>query len=94
MAYEKADRRVKYTKMIIKNSLLELMKERPISKVTVTDICKKADINRNTFYSHYANQFELLSNIEGELYEEIRQVAERTLNLETYENYHMKFVSI
>ncbi|MFW2488670.1 TetR/AcrR family transcriptional regulator [Clostridium chromiireducens] len=85
MAYEKADRRVKYTKMIIKNSLLELMKERPISKVTVTDICKKADINRNTFYSHYANQFELLSNIEGELYEEIRQVAERTLNLENYE---------
>lgn len=82
MAYEKADHRVKYTKMVIKNSLLELMREHPISKVTVTDICKKADINRNTFYSHYANQFELLSNIEDELYEEIRQVVGHTMNLE------------
>ena len=82
MAYEKADQRVRYTKMVIKNSLLELMREHPISKVTVTDICKKADINRNTFYSHYANQFELLSNIEDELYEEIRQVVGHTMNLE------------
>lgn len=85
MAYEKADHRVRYTKMVIKNSLLELMRERSISKVTVTDICKKANINRNTFYSHYANQFELLSNIEDELYEEIRQVVEHTMNLEASE---------
>lgn len=83
MAYEKTDQRVRYTKMVIKNSLLELMKEHPVSKVTVTDICKKANINRNTFYTHYANQFELLSKIEDELYEEIRQVVGRTLNLET-----------
>ena len=82
MAYEKADQRVRYTKMVIKNSLLELMRDRSISKVTVTDICKKANINRNTFYSHYANQFELLSNIEDELYEEIRQVVGDTINLE------------
>lgn len=82
MAYEKADHRVRYTKMVIKNSLLELMKERSISKITVTDICKKANINRNTLYSHYINQFELLSNIEDELYEEIRQVVGHTMDLE------------
>ena len=82
MAYEKVDHRVRYTKMVIKESLLELMKECSISKVTVTDICKKANINRNTFYSHYANQFELLSNIENELYEEFRQVVGHAMNLE------------
>ena len=82
MAYEKADHRVRYTKLVIKNSLLELMKERSISKITVTDICKKANINRNTFYSHYINQFELLSNIEDELYEEIRQVVGHTMDLD------------
>ena len=82
MAYEKVDHRVRYTKMVIKDSLLELMKECSISKVTVTDICKKANINRNTFYSHYANQFELLSHIEDELYEEFRQVVGHTMNLE------------
>jgi AcrR family transcriptional regulator len=82
MAYEKADQRVRYTKMVIKNSLLELMRERSISKITVTDLCRKANINRNTFYSHYANQYELLSNIEDELYEDIRQVVGNTMNLE------------
>lgn len=82
MAYEKADHRVRYTKMVIKDSLLELMKERSISKITVTDICKKANINRNTFYSHYINQFELLSKIEDELYEEIRQVVGHAMDLE------------
>lgn len=86
MAYEKADLRVRYTKMVIKESLLELMKEQPISKITVTIICRKANINRNTFYSHYMNQFDLLTNIENELYEEIRHVVEYTMNHETSGN--------
>ncbi|MFD1904069.1 TetR/AcrR family transcriptional regulator [Paenibacillus rhizoplanae] len=53
-----------YKKMVIKESLLKLLTERSINKVTVTDICREANINRNTFYSHYASQFELLSTIE------------------------------
>ncbi|OWR29648.1 TetR family transcriptional regulator [Saccharibacillus sp. O23] len=61
--------------MVIKESLLKLLKERSINKITVTDICKEAGINRNTFYTHYANPFELLSSIEDALYEEIKQVA-------------------
>lgn len=75
MTEPKVDHRVRYTKMVIKNSLLKLLKERSINKITVTDLCKEAGINRNTFYTHYANPFELLASIEDELYEEIKQVA-------------------
>ncbi|MFD2880770.1 TetR/AcrR family transcriptional regulator [Paenibacillus rhizoplanae] len=64
-----------YKKMVIKESLLKLLTERSINKVTVTDICREANINRNTFYSHYASQFELLSTIENDLYEEIKQLG-------------------
>ena len=67
MSDKKTDHRVRYTKMVIKESLLKLLTERSINKVTVTDICSEAGINRNTFYTHYANQFELLSTIENEL---------------------------
>ncbi|MFK4169645.1 TetR/AcrR family transcriptional regulator [Paenibacillus lautus] len=80
MPDKKTDHRVRYTKMVIKESLLKLLTERSINKVTVTDICREAGINRNTFYSHYANQFELLSTIENDLYEDIKQVKMSSSN--------------
>lgn len=51
----------------------------------MTDICREASINRNTFYSHYANPFELLTTIENDLYEEIRQVVISSSNHKTPE---------
>lgn len=39
MADKKTDHRVRYTKMVIKESLLKLLTERSINKITVTDIC-------------------------------------------------------
>ncbi len=80
---EKVDRRVKYTKMVLKQSLLELMKHKPIGKITVTDICRAADINRNTFYTHYASPYDLLSQIQDELFLEIRRSIERLSGMET-----------
>ena len=83
MKQEKTDRRVKYTKMVLRQSLLELLQEQPITKLTVTDICARADVNRNTFYSHYESPFDLLMQIEDELYEEIMRSAERSLSAHT-----------
>ena len=38
------DRRTKYTKSVIRQALFDLLKEKPLNKITVTDICKMADI--------------------------------------------------
>ena len=46
MAGVSGNRRTLYTKKVIKESLIELLKTREIHQVTVTDICKKADISR------------------------------------------------
>lgn len=67
----KVDRRVKYTKMVLKESLTKLMKEKAISRITITEICKNADINRTTFYSHYNDQYDLLEKIVQELINDI-----------------------
>ena len=69
MAKSTLDRRTKYTKMILQNSLFELLKQKSIDKITVTDICHLADINRGTFYYYYTDVFDLLNQIENELYE-------------------------
>ena len=48
-----ADLRVIKTRQNIKNAVLELMSEKTISSITITDVSKKAMINRKTFYRHY-----------------------------------------
>ncbi|HWR22429.1 MAG TPA: TetR-like C-terminal domain-containing protein [Feifaniaceae bacterium] len=83
MKQGKTDRRVQYTRMVLRQSLLELLRERPIAKVTVTDLCLRADVNRNTFYSHYESPFSLLMQIEDELYEEIMRSVDRSLSART-----------
>ena len=65
---QKEDRRVKYTKMVLKQSLLELMQNKEISKITVTELCETADVNRNTFYKYYYGPENLLLEIEDELF--------------------------
>ena len=58
MQDKKKDRRVKYTKKALKNSLIDSLKEKTIEKITVKELCEKADVNRGTFYSHYSDQFD------------------------------------
>ena len=63
---KKIDRRVLYTKMFLRESLLELMREKPVDKITPTELCRRAGINRNTFYSHYYAVRDVLKEIEDE----------------------------
>ncbi|WP_117161025.1 TetR/AcrR family transcriptional regulator [Paraliobacillus sp. X-1268] len=67
----KIDRRKKYTRMVLKESLMKLLKQKSISTVTVKEICALADINRSTFYSHYLDQFDLLTQIEEEIIDDM-----------------------
>ena len=62
----KEDARVRYTKSIIKKVFIELLKEQPVDKITVTNICDKASINRTTFYKYYKNASDLLYKIEAD----------------------------
>ena len=63
----KNNRRTLITKRILKESLLELMHTKPISKITIKEICDLSDMSRSTFYLHYQDQFELLEDIEKEV---------------------------
>src|SRR5690625_1126608 len=57
--------------MVLKDSLMKLLKEKQISTITVKEICELADINRSTFYAHYSDHFDLLEQIEEELIEDM-----------------------
>ena len=51
--------RIKYTKMFLKNAILELLKEKPLNKITIQELCDKAEVNRSTFYAHYLDIYDL-----------------------------------
>lgn len=79
------DLRVRYTRMVIENSFLELLQSKPVSKITVTEICAKAQINRATFYKHYLDVPQLLENLEEDLFQCIREVfGEKEINIEQF----------
>lgn len=49
------DRRIRRTKNAVFNAVIDLMIEKEAGKITVLELCKKADINKSTFYLHYTS---------------------------------------
>lgn len=82
---KKTDRRVKYTKLALKEALIELLKQKSIDKISVKELCEVADINRSTFYAHYADQYSLLHQIEQEVLDGINHYLS-DFNFESYED--------
>ena len=57
----------KKTRQLIKDSFIELLYEKKdIKKVKVTELVKKANIDRTTFYSHYDNIYSVAQEFEDE----------------------------
>jgi AcrR family transcriptional regulator len=82
----KLDRKSRYTRKALADSLIELMKDKPFIKITIRELCEKADINRTTFYAHYQDQYDLLKQIE----EETLNYIEDILNKYDYDNKRSK----
>lgn len=47
------DKRIQRTKTAVFGAVLELLVEKQADKITVLELCKKAEINKSTFYLHY-----------------------------------------
>lgn len=63
---EKKNRRIEMTKNLIKQALFELLKTKDIYKISVKELCDKADVNRTTFYAHYSQPEDVLTEVEDE----------------------------
>lgn len=65
------DLRVKKTKRAICNAFYELIKEKPLEKITVKEIAERAEINKTTFYAHYETVYDLVDQLEQEAVAEV-----------------------
>lgn len=64
MTRKHESRRVRMTKRLMKDALLELMEHHDLISISVTAICENADVHRTTFYNYYKDPAELLRDIE------------------------------
>ncbi len=53
---------------------IELLQSREISDIRVADICKRAQLNRSTFYANYADIYELADTIRDKLEGEVSEL--------------------
>jgi len=71
MSGVKQDRRTRYTRMVLRESLMSLMEQKDIAKITIKELCQRADVNRSTFYAYYRDQYDLLRQVEDEILDEL-----------------------
>lgn len=45
---------------------------RPVSKITVREVCEQAGINRSTFYAHFLDVFDVAESVEKTMAERLR----------------------
>lgn len=57
----KSDRRIQKTKKAIYEALIDLMRKKKLSSITVTELSAAADINRKTFYTYYSTVNDVLN---------------------------------
>lgn len=71
---ESSDLRVVKTRRIIRSALFKLMSEKELSRITVSELCVCAEINRKTFYRHYRTIPDVIEELEGEILDEFAEI--------------------
>ncbi len=85
------DLRIRRTKRLLLDSLMQLLQEKSFEKIGVNDICERAMVHRATFYNHFDDKYDLfnfaLSQLEEEMYLS-------TIESERYSSSNEMYISI
>ena len=68
----KDNRSTRRTRSAIRDALTEMLAVKPVGKITVQELIDRANICRTTFYAHYEDIYDLLSEVEDDILSEIR----------------------
>ncbi|MBQ8781689.1 MAG: TetR/AcrR family transcriptional regulator [Oscillospiraceae bacterium] len=61
------DIRIRKTQRSIYNAFIELRSKKPLERITIKELCEKAQINKSTFYVYYSDIYDLSEQIENEI---------------------------
>ena len=95
---KRESRKVRYTRQVIREVFLALLRELPVERITVSRICEMADISRGTFYLHYQDVYDLMESIENEFLQALEEritssLAEMSSDYTTDPGFWMELLS-
>ncbi len=70
----KNNRRRQQSQEKIEKAFIELLQTREIADITVSDLCKRTDLNRSTFYANYCDIYDLADRISEKLEAEVNEL--------------------
>lgn len=74
------------SRKMIRQAFFEILKEKAFEKITVTDVVKKAEINRSTFYAHYPDVMGVVEEIQEEILDYTQNFMKNVNFNDFYEN--------
>lgn len=72
MTTKREDRRIRRTRKLLQDALIELLRQKPLAKIRITEIVDEADVSRPTFYHHFDTKEDLLFSHVDDVFEKIR----------------------
>ena len=83
------DLRVIKTKASLQESLINLLHHKELDKISISELCKKANVNRGTFYLHYQDVAELFEEYFHDMTEDLRKAYYEPYLLTDYKINHL-----
>jgi len=71
---ERENLRVIISKKMIKEGLLRCLKNKSIDRISITELCREAQVNRSTFYNHYQQPKDVLDEISWEIINSVEEI--------------------
>ncbi len=82
-----SNQRVVVTKRMLKEGLMRLLKNRPLEKISITELCQEAGINRTTFYRYYELPRDVLTEIQNNFFAETLEHFQKPMSVGDMEGF-------
>lgn len=70
------DLRTRYTRQVITDAYLQLLRQKPAAHITVKEVCTLAQINRSTFYRQYRDCLDLQEQLEQQALDAMEEMLD------------------
>ena len=74
----------------IEHVFVSLLQTKELSQITVSDICKKAGLNRTTFYANFLDIYDLADKIKEHIEDEVKQLYQEEYETRFNSNDYLK----
>lgn len=83
------------SRKLITAALADLLQEKPLDKITVTEVVNRAEINRGTFYAHYTDIPDVINSLIQQTFSRIREILDsQPLKMENLANSMMEQIEV